>query len=76
MSLSPGRRNQHKSSRAGELFFVSVFFLQAPWYSLTFKIVVVQSFLTLCNPMGCSTPGFPVFHYLLELAQTHVSDAI
>ena len=23
-------------------------------------------------PMGCSTPGFPVLHHLLELAQTHV----
>ena len=22
--------------------------------------------------MGCSTPGFPALHYLLELAQTHV----
>ena len=44
--------------------------------------VVVQSLshvLTLCNPMDCSTAGFPVLHYLLELAQTHVhcvSDAI
>ena len=27
---------------------------------------------TLCNPMDCSTPGFPVLSYLLELAQTHV----
>ena len=27
---------------------------------------------TLCNPMGCSTPGFPVLHYLPELAQIHV----
>ena len=26
---------------------------------------------TLCNPMDCSTSGFPV-HQLLELAQTHV----
>ena len=29
--------------------------------------------------MNCSTPGFPVLHYLLELAQTHfhwVGDAI
>ena len=25
-----------------------------------------------CNPMDCSTPGFPVHHQLLELAQTHV----
>ena len=27
---------------------------------------------TLCDPMDCSTPGFPVHHQLLELAQTHV----
>ena len=33
---------------------------------------VAQSCLTLCKPMDCSTPGFPVRHQLLELAQTHV----
>ena len=27
---------------------------------------------TLCDPMDCSTPGFPALHYLLEFAQTHV----
>ena len=32
----------------------------------------VQSCLTLCNPMDCSMPGFPVHHQLPELAQTHV----
>ena len=40
---------------------------------------VTQSCPTLCNPMGCSTPGFSVHHQLLKLAQTHVyrvSDAI
>ena len=40
---------------------------------------VTQSCPTLCDPMDCSTPGFPVHHQLLELAQTHVhrvSDAI
>ena len=26
----------------------------------------------LCDPIDCSTPGFPVLHHLLELAQTHV----
>ena len=26
----------------------------------------------LCNPMDCSTPGFPVHHQLPELSQTHV----
>ena len=27
---------------------------------------------TLCSPMDCSTPGFPVFYYFLEFAQIHV----
>ena len=34
--------------------------------------LVTQSCLTLCNPMECSTPGFPVHHQLLKFAQTHV----
>ena len=33
---------------------------------------VAQSCLTLCDPMDCSTPGFPVHHQLLEFIQTHV----
>ena len=40
---------------------------------------VAQLCSTICDPMDCSTPGFPVHHQLLELAQTHVhwvSDAI
>ena len=27
---------------------------------------------TLCEPMDCSTPGFPVLHHLPKFAQTHV----
>ena len=40
---------------------------------------VALSCPTLCDPMDCSTPGFPVYHHLLELTQIHVywvSDAI
>ena len=40
---------------------------------------VTQSCPTLSDPVDCSTPGFPVHHQLLELAQTcvlWVSDAI
>ena len=33
---------------------------------------VYQSCPILCNPMDCSTPGFPGHHQLPELAQTHV----
>ena len=41
--------------------------------------LVTQSRLTLCDPMDCSTPGFPVHHQPLEFTQTQVhwvSDAI
>ena len=44
-----------------------------------FHCSVAQSCQTLCNPRDCGTPGFPVLHYRLEFAQTHVhwvSDAI
>ena len=33
---------------------------------------VVQSCLTLCDPMDGSMPRFPVHYQFLELAQTHV----
>ena len=52
------------------LLSLPVFFMSYP------KIIqfssVAQSCLTLCNPMDCSTPGFPVHHQLSELAWTHV----
>ena len=44
-----------------------------------FNSVQSLSHVQLCDPMDCSTPGFPVHHQLPEPAQTHVhqiSDAI
>ena len=35
-------------------------------------VVVVRLCPPLCNPIDCSTPSFPVLHYLLEFAQSHV----
>ena len=50
--------------------------LVPPWKPLLILSVqfssVAQSCPTLCDPMDCSTPGFPVYHQLPELAQTHV----
>ena len=45
---------------------VSGRYLHYPFSSVT------QLYPTLCDPMDCSTPDFPVHHQLLELAQTHV----
>ena len=51
-----------------------------PIYIYTYQFSsVTQSCLTLCEPMDCSTPGFPVHHQVPVLTQTHVhwvSDAI
>ena len=33
---------------------------------------VTQSYPTRCDPVDCSTPGFPVHHQPLEPTQTHV----
>ena len=50
-------------------------FAYLKWLSVQFT----QLCPTLCNPMDCITPGFPVHHQLLKFAQTpvhRVGDAI
>ena len=37
-----------------------------------FSAIVVQSCLTFCDPMDCSTPDSTVLHVILEFAQLHV----
>ena len=42
------------------------------YWSTSYCCSVIQSCPTLCNPMDCSTPGFPVLLSFPEGAQTHV----
>ena len=35
-----------------------------------------HSVISNCDPMDCSTPGFPVLHHLPELAQIHVIELV
>ena len=56
-------------------------FLSSSMSHIRSFVVVVQllSCVHLCKAMDCSTPGFPVLHYPLEFAKTHihwVGDAI
>ena len=63
-----------KILRIGTLSFWEgpVFHCTTAHHFWTVASVSVSQCLTLCDPMDCSTPGFPVHHQLLELTQTHV----
>ena len=59
-------------------FHVAIMLQNSYFFSVQFSSVA-QSCLTLCDPMDCSMPDFPVHHQLPKLAQTYVhrvSDAI
>ena len=66
--------------RKHQFFGTQVFFMLQPShpYMTTGKTYwcqfssVAQLCLTLCDPMDCSTPGFPVPHQLPDVSQTHV----
>ena len=45
-------------------------------YICQFGSVQSLSQVQLCDPMGCSTPGFPVHHQLPELAQTQSIESV
>ena len=63
---NPPFETEERSNSLNILFFASV-------------SSVAQLCPTVCNPMDCSTPGFPVHCQFPELTQTHVyrvSDAI
>ena len=51
--------NELRKMQSFFCFFTSAFALENP-FSLSVRFT--QSCPTLCGPMGCSTPGFPVHH--------------
>ena len=59
--MPEGKARTHNSSRA----------LLPGWCPVQFSSVA-QSYLTLCDPMDCSTPGLPVHRQLPEFIQTYV----
>ena len=61
----PGRLQSH--SQTGLKQLVHLHTSSSVQFSL-----VSQLCPTLCDPMNRSTPGLPVYHQLLESAQTHV----
>ena len=70
---------RHNYAIPGFMLFISFLFASCICVHVAAHGSLAKSCPNLCHPMDCSTPGFPVIHCLLELAQTHVhwvSDAI
>ena len=62
---------QHHSSKVS-ILQCSAFFVVQLSHPYMFSSVQSLSGVWLCDPMNCSTPGFPVHHQLLESTHTHV----
>ena len=54
------------------IYRTGIFIGLLSWILHYLFLSVGKSCLTLCDSMHCNTPGFPVLHYFLEFAQTHV----
>ena len=69
-SIVPGNHTIHKPTTI-ILLFKCILNVQK---AASISCLVAQSCPTLCDPMDCSTPGFPVPHHLPEFAQVHVHE--
>ena len=65
------RVKENFSTKSRHLHVIKEIIIIFVWLSVQFSSVT-QSYPTLCNPMDCSMPGFPVHHQLPELTQTSV----
>ena len=73
--LANHAEQQHASLLLNVIWMLSSWFF--PFFFLSFISTVSVRFScslcpTLCDPMDCSTPGFPVHYQLPEFTQTHV----
>ena len=67
----PTLLDHRKSKRIPEkIYFCFIDYVKA--FNCVQFSSVTQSYLILCEPMNCSTPGLPVHHQLPESTQTHV----
>ena len=73
-----------RSGAQAHLISLNLLYISQPWAYLTIHEPILFRFwlqyssvqslnhVWLCDPMDCSTSGFPVQHQLLEFTQTHV----
>ena len=71
LKKSPCSNEDPEQSEKKKKEFISIFLAQT-LKAINQFISVTQSCPTLWDPMDCRTPGLPVHHQVLELAQSHV----
>ena len=64
LKVSLGKKVTHSTSLSPKSYMGKIMFL---WPQFSHSVLSDS-----LQPMDCSTPGFPVHHQLLKLAQTHV----
>ena len=78
MHTRPSQSGSHQSAFSLYVFTYSGYFISVEscnvcaWLLSIQFTSIAQLCPTLCDPMDCSTSGFPVHHQLPELTQTHV----
>ena len=71
MMLTADHLTSNQAKDCSQFWIITINCLNTLSKSVQFSSVS-QPCPTLCDPMDCSMPGFPVCHQLHELAQTHV----
>ena len=59
-----------KGNKRSKYLFLGVSLPMPDWQGMCCSVAKLCP--TICDPIAFSMPGFPVLHYLLEFAQTHV----
>ena len=68
----------YKQRKIWNIHKISFYLLFQSLFQMNIFVIVAQllSHVWLCNPMDCSTPGFPALHCLLEFAQIHLHQIV
>ena len=72
ISYSRGSSQPRDWNYVTYVFYIAGGSLPTEYIKVQFSSVKLLNCVRLCDPLDCSTSGFPVHHQLPDLAQTHV----
>ena len=68
----------HHINKYGVIYYAVIEYASLTFYDIGISVCCCcsKSYLILCDPMKCNTPGFPVLHYFPDFAQTHPTESM